>query len=124
MSDSDSLAETIASVNEQDPDKPTHLRTADVKERMKTKSGMARAIRNAFGSVESLLEAVESDTDLTTYDGIGPKTADVIQDWYENRFEREGMARSSTVTKDSPKSATITFHNSWKNAIGIGCDSE
>lgn len=118
MSDN-SLADTIAEVNEQDPDKPTYLREADVKQRMKTRGGTATNIADAFGSVEALVEACENGEDLTEYDGIGPATAESIEEWWADAEAREQMARSTTVTKDSARSATIMFHNSWANALGI-----
>jgi len=121
MSDK-SLADTIESINKQDPDEPTHLRAADVNQRMQTKGGMAKSIKSAFGSVESLLEAIEADAKLTDYDGIGPKTAQCIKNWYENRFEREKFASSQTMTKKTSRSATITFHKSWEHALGMDGD--
>jgi ERCC4-type nuclease len=120
MSDETSgLAETIAEVNEQDPDEPTYLRADDVKQRMKTRGGTAGNIADAFGSVESLVEACENGEELTEYEGIGPATAESIQEWWDAAEEREQMARSRTVTKDSARSATITFHKSWANALGM-----
>lgn len=112
------LAETIASINEQDPDEPTFLRADDVKQRMKTRGGSAQTIADTFGTVESLFEACAADDDLTEHDGIGPATEGAIRDWWENRFKREEMASSQTVTPTGKKTATVTFHKSWENAIG------
>ena len=120
MSDDDtSIADTIASVNEQDPDKPTYIRPDDVKQRMKTKGGTAQNIADAFGNVESLVEACEADEDLTEYDGIGPATAKSIREWWDNRFDRERMASNQTVTPTSKQSLRVTFHKSWANALGM-----
>lgn len=123
MSDNDSsLADTIAQVNEQDPDEPTYLRDDDVKQRMKTRGGTAGNIADAFGNVESLVDACEAGEDLTEYDGIGPATAESIREWWDNRFNRERMANNQTVTPTGKRSAIITFHKSWVNALGMDDD--
>lgn len=97
----------------------TLLRKGGIRQRMRCTGQVAHNIEEAFVTVEKLLEAVESDDPLTEVDGIGPKTAGVIEDWYENREEREKRASSSTVTRTSSKSLSITFHNSWADALGL-----
>lgn len=103
----------------------TLLRTGGIRQRMKCSGSVAHNIESAFTTVEKLLDAVESEEPLTDVDGIGPKTAEVIENWYEHRVEREKRARSSTVTRTSSKSLSITFHNSWADALGIeDCDGD
>lgn len=107
MTDSDGLASD------------TLLRKGGIQQRMQCTGSVAHNIEEAFVTVEKLLKAVESDDPLTDVDGIGPKTAAVIEDWYENREEREARASSSTVTRTSNSSLSISFHQSWADALGI-----
>lgn len=123
-SDDGGLAETIRVVNKQDPDEPTYLRADDVKQRMKTRGGTATNIADAFGSVESLVEACEAGDDLTEYEGIGPATAESIQEWWDNRESRERMASNQTVTSTGKQSARVTFYKSWANALGMEDDED
>ncbi|WP_090312478.1 helix-hairpin-helix domain-containing protein [Natronorubrum texcoconense] len=97
----------------------TLLRKGGIQQRMRCSGAVAHNIEDAFTTVEKLLEAVESDDPLTDVDGIGPKTAEVIEDWYENRRTRERKANSATVDRTSSKSLSISFHNSWADALGI-----
>lgn len=97
----------------------TFLRDGAIRQRMKCRGGMATNIEKTFVTVQQLLDAVESDEPLTEIDGIGPKTAETVRDWYENREERERNARSSTVTRTSSKTLSIEFHGSWADALGI-----
>ncbi len=97
----------------------TLLRKGDIQQRMNCNGSIAHNIEDAFTTVEKLVEAVESEAPLTDVGGIGPKTAEVIEDWYEHREEREERARSSTVKRTSSKSLTITFHNSWADSLGL-----
>jgi Holliday junction resolvasome RuvABC DNA-binding subunit len=85
---------------------------------MRCSGQAAHRIEETFVTAEQLVEAVESDKELTDYDGIGPKTAEIIEDWWENRFEREENMDSSSVERTSSKSATIHFHSSWSDALG------
>lgn len=102
----------------------TLLRKGGIQQRMKCTASVARNIEKAFVTVEKLLEAVESDDPLTDVDGIGPKTAEVIEDWYEHREEREANASSSTVKRKSSRSLSISFHQSWEDALGIEVTEE
>lgn len=97
----------------------TLLRKGGIQQRMRCSGSVAHNIEKAFVTVEQLLEAVESDTPLTDVDGIGPKTAEVIDDWYEHREDRERNASRSTVTPTSQSSARITFHQPWTDALGL-----
>lgn len=97
----------------------TLLRKGGIQQRMRCTGSVAANIESTFTTVEKLLEAVESDAPLTDVDGIGPKTAETIMDWYENREERERAASETTVKRTSSKSMSITFHNSWEDALGI-----
>lgn len=78
----------------------------------------AHRIGEAFVTVEQLVDAIESDRGLTEHDGIGPKTAEIIEDWWDNRFEREDKMGGGSVERTGAKTATIHFHNSWSEAIG------
>ncbi|QRY21773.1 hypothetical protein JT689_01540 (plasmid) [Halobacterium sp. GSL-19] len=90
-----------------------------IQQRMTCSALVARQIKDAFVTVEQLLDAVESEKPLTEVDGVGPKTKEVIEEWYETSEEREQDARAATFTRTSSTSATITFHNSWADALGI-----
>jgi hypothetical protein len=90
---------------------------------MRCKGPVAHNIEDAFVTIGQLVAAVESDDPLTDIDGIGPKTAEVIEDWWENRVEREAQASRSTITRTSNSSATISFHQSWETALGIEIDA-
>lgn len=97
----------------------TLLQQAAIRQRMRCSGSVAHNIEEAFVTVERLLEAVESEDALTVTDGIGPKTAEVVEDWYENRAEREAHASDSTVKRTSGSSLTISFHQSWEDALEI-----
>lgn len=102
----------------------TLLRKADIRQRIRCRGSVAHNIEDAFVTVEELVAAVESNEPLTAVDGIGPATAEVIEEWWANRVERERKANSSTVTRQSGKSLTVTFHNSWADALGIEGDDD
>ena len=97
----------------------TMIRSGAVRQRMQCDGATATRIEKTFVTVEQLLDAVESDDPLTDIDGIGPATADVINDWYEHREEREANARESTATRTSSKTLSISFHGSWAEPLGI-----
>jgi len=78
---------------------------------------VANRIKDIFVTVEQLVEAVQSDKSLTEYDGVGPKTDEVIKEWWENRFKREEAMDSGEVKRTGSNSATIYFHSSWEDAI-------
>jgi len=86
---------------------------------MKCTGSVAHNVEEAFFTVERLVSACESEEPLTEHDGIGPKTAEVIEEWWENREEREQKASSSSVKRTSSSSVSITFHSSWADALGI-----
>jgi hypothetical protein len=95
----------------------TLLRKRGVRQRMRCSGQAATRIEETFVTAEQLVDAVLSEQELTDYDGIGPKTAAVIEDWWDNRFEREEQMNSSSVERTGSKSATIHFHTSWSEAI-------
>lgn len=96
----------------------TFLRKRGIRKRMRCSGQVATRIEDTFVTAEQLVQAVESDDPLTEYDGIGPKTAEVIEEWWENRFEREEKMSSSTFERTGAKTASIYFHSSWEDAIG------
>lgn len=99
-------------------DNVTFLRKGGIEQRMNCTGNVAHNIESAFVTVEQMMTTIESDSSLTAVDGIGPKTADTIMDWYEHRFEREEVAADTTVTRTSDTSLNISFHSSWNDAIG------
>lgn len=111
----------MAMSESQEPDdgSPTLLRQDSIQQRMQCSGSVAHNIEEAFVTVGQLIDAIESDDPLTDVDGIGPKTSDVILDWWENREQREAKANSATVTKQSSRSLSISFHPSWEGALGI-----
>jgi len=96
----------------------TLLRKSGIQQRMRCKGSVAHNIEEAFVTVEQMVDAIEADEPLTDVNGIGPKTAQVIEDWWENREEREENA-SSTVKRTSGSSISISFHQPWDDALGI-----
>lgn len=104
----------------------TFLDQGGIQQRMKCSTSMASNIEETFVTAEQLLDAVESDEPLTERDGIGPKTAETIREWYEHCEEREKRARSSTAKRTGPGSLSISLHASWADALGIevGDDGE
>lgn len=100
----------------------TILKKRDIKEKMRCSGQVAGIIEDTFVTVKDLLDEVESDRDLTEIDGIGPKTEDVIDSWYENRFEREKQADSGKVERHSKSSMSIYKIYSWKEELGMGVD--
>jgi hypothetical protein len=97
----------------------TLLTQTDIQKRMNCHGRTADRIETAFVTVEKLVEATESDEDLTEYPGIGPKTEPVIEEWWDNRFERERQMDASSVERTGAKTATIHLHQSWADAIGM-----
>lgn len=97
----------------------TFLRKGGIRQRMRCSGSVAANIEKTFVTVEKLLEAVESDEPLTDVRGVGPKTAEVITEWHENREEREAKAKSATVNRTSKTTLSISFHTSWEDALGI-----
>jgi len=98
---------------------PSLLRKRGIRKRMHCSAQAASRIEDTFVTAEQLVEAVQSDQPLTEYDGIGPKTAEVIEEWWEHRFKREEAMDSGEVERTGSKTATIHFHNSWEDAIKI-----
>lgn len=101
----------------------TFLRKGGVRKRMRCSGQTATRIEDTFVTAEQLVDAVESDEPLTDIDGIGPSTAETIEEWWEDRFEREEKMGSGSVERTGAKSATIHFHNSWADALGMEDES-
>jgi hypothetical protein len=102
----------------------TLLRTRGIRERMRCSGQVAHQIEQAFVTVEQLVAAIESDRELTDYDGIGPKTAPVIDAWWKDRFEREDAMSGNTFERTGTRTATIHIHTSWDDAIGPRPDGD
>ena len=100
-------------------DTTTFLTQSGIQERMMCGGSTAARIEDAFVTVEQLLDAAEGNEPLTNVDGIGSATAGVIQEWYENRENRERMASGATVERTSSKSMTIKNNGDWSDALGI-----
>jgi hypothetical protein len=95
----------------------TLLRKRGIRMRMQCSGQVAHQIEDTFVSVERLVEAIESDQPLTENEGVGPKTAEIIEDWWDNRFEREEKMDSSSVERTSSNTAKIHLHTSWSESI-------
>jgi len=91
---------------------------------MQCKGQTAKRIEKTFTTAEQLIEAVESDQPLTERDGIGPKTAETINEWWNVRFERERKMDSSEFERTGKNTASIHFHASWKDALGMHTDTD
>lgn len=107
-----------------DRDTTTWMTQSGIQERMMCGGATAARIEGAFVTVEQLLDAAEGDEPLTNVDGIGSSTAGVIQEWYENRENRERMASGATVERTSSKSMTIKNNGDWSDALGIEISEE
>jgi len=106
------------------PSDHTFLRKNGIRQRMHCDGQTAARIEDVFVTVEQLVDAVESDEPLTDRDGIGPKTADVIEEWWESRFEREEQMDSGTFERTGAKTATIHIHTSWADALGMEVETD
>lgn len=95
----------------------TLLTKGAIKQRMKCSGAMATRIEKTFVTVEQLLEQIESDQPLSEIEDIGPETELVIEDWYDNRDEREEHADTMTVEKKSARSLVVKNNGSWKEAL-------
>lgn len=100
----------------------TLLQQKGIQRRMQCTANVASNIESAFVTVEQLVDAVESDTPLTEIDGVGPKTAETIQEWWAERFERERRMDGATMERTSTRSAMIHLHKSWADALGMEVD--
>ena len=98
---------------------PVFLRKRGIRKRMRCSGQIVSRIEDTFVTVDQLVDAIEDDAPLTDHDGIGPKTAQVIEEWWENRFEREEKMSGGSVERTGSKTATIHFHNSWEEAIQL-----
>lgn len=85
---------------------------------MRCKGQTASRIEDVFVTVEQLVDAVVADKALIEHDGIGPKTAETIEDWWDNCFEREEKMENSEFERTGAKTASIHFYQSWEDAIG------
>lgn len=94
----------------------TIMRKRGIKKRMRCSGQSASRIEDAFVTAEQLVDAVE-DGDLTDHEGIGPKTAETIREWWEHRFEREEQMNNSSVERTGSKTRTIHFYSSWEGAL-------
>lgn len=95
----------------------TVLKKQGIKKRMRCSSQAASRIEDTFVTAEQLVEAVLSEQPLTENDGIGAKTAEVIEEWWENRFEREEEMGSSSLERTGAKTASIYFHSPWEDVL-------
>lgn len=97
----------------------TWMTPSGIRERMGCSPAMATRIEETFVTVEQLLDAIEDDEPLTSVDGVGPATAEVIEEWYENREEREQQAKTATVEPTPSTSLTIKNNGDWSDALGL-----
>lgn len=101
-----------------DTSSATYLTQHGIQKRMQCSGQVASRIEETFVTAEQLVDAVESEKDLTDYDEIGPVTAEAIEDWWEYRFEREEKVGSGSFERTGPKTATVHIYRSWEDAIG------
>lgn len=102
----------------------TFLNQRGVRRRMKCNGQTASIIDDAFVTVEQLVEAVESDDPLTTIDGIGPATAETIEEWWAERYEREWKMDGAEFRKTGAKTASIYNLGDWSDALDMEGDDE
>jgi len=102
----------------------TYLTPMAVRRRMQCSGQVAAIIEETFVTVEQLVEAAESDDPLTDIDGIGPTTADTIESWWDNRFEREREVNNAEFVRTGAKTATIYNLGDWSDALGEGENDE
>lgn len=97
----------------------TLIRQRGVRLRMQCSGQVATIIANTFTTAEDLIAAVESDLPLVEHNGIGPKTAETIMEWWVERESREKQMPGSTVEHTSARSANVHLHNAWWDALGV-----
>lgn len=95
----------------------TILTAPAVSARMKCSAQMAARIEDIFTTVTSLVNQVrEHKEDLTEIQGVGEKTASVLKQWWENRFEIEDEVQAGSVTREGN---SFIIHNlgDWSTEI-------
>lgn len=100
-------------------DDATFLSQRAVRRRMKCNGQTAAIVDDAFVTVEQLVSAVESDEPLTDIDGIGPATAETIEEWWDDRFDRERKMNNAEFVKTGTKTASIHNLGDWTDALGM-----
>jgi len=106
-----------------DTDSSTLMTTGGIAERFGTTRQMAGIIKNRFVCVERLVRAVEEHDDLTELDGVGNRTATLIETWWEDRYAIEQQASAGNLTL-GPGGGKIELHNSWEDALTQETDDE
>jgi len=95
----------------------TMLTKSGIKARMNCSGQIAATIEKKFVTVEQLLDAIEADA-LTERDGIGPKTAEAIHEWHENREKIEREVPNATTIHEG-NSISIMNNGDWSEALGV-----
>ena len=97
----------------------TFIQSRGVRRRMQCSGQVASIIEKEFVTAEQLVEAVETHDDLTEIDGVGRRTAEVIEDWWEVREERERQIQNAEFERTGANTASIYFIPDWSDALGI-----
>jgi NAD-dependent DNA ligase len=96
------------------------LNQRGIEHRMNCNSQTARRIANAFITVEQMVDVCESEQSLTDVENIGPTTAETIEAWFAERFERErSMDSTAEFVKTGEKTGTIHNLGDWSDALGM-----
>lgn len=102
----------------------TLLNKRGVRKRMQTDGRTAARIEDVFVTAEQLVEACESDEPLTEVDGIGPSTAEVISEWWDNAEEIERKIDKGEFVRTGAQTASIYNLGDWSDALGIDTEDE
>ena len=102
----------------------TFLNKRGIQRRMKCNGQTATRIESVFVTVEQLIAAVESDDPLTSIDNIGPATAETIEEWWAERYERERQMDGAEFQKTGAKTASIYNLGDWSDALDMEVEDE
>lgn len=97
----------------------TLLNKRGVRKRMRTDGRTAARIEDVFVTAEQLVDACESEGPLTEVDGIGPSTAVVIADWWDDAEEIERKVDNGEFVRTGAKTATVYNLGDWSDALGV-----
>lgn len=96
---------------------PEYPTKRGIRKRMRCNGQTAARIHDVFASVEQLVEACESTKPLTEVDGIGPATAEVINDWWDERFEREQQVSEGEFVRTGARTASLYNLGDWSEVL-------
>lgn len=102
----------------------TEMKIRAVRRRMECERQTATCITETFGTVERLVREVKSDEPLTKIDSIGTKEKEAIDEWWNNRFERERKMNDTEYVSVGRGSGIVYDLGDWSDALGMKNQSD